>query len=187
MLRQSNKHGKQDLPSSYITLSKKVLSTIYGLEISRQVWTALANQFANQSKTRVANLKKQLQSLHQGSKSCTEYLQIAKECADQLAAVGKPIPDDDLITYLFNGLNSSYNSFISTVSILSRDKQLTFEDFQEELLNHEMLLNHQQAKVADTSTFALFNQKQGNRNFSARPRGGSFQKFHPKTVWIQTS
>jgi hypothetical protein len=33
-----------------LTLSKKVLSTIYGLETSRQVWTALANQFANQSK-----------------------------------------------------------------------------------------------------------------------------------------
>jgi hypothetical protein len=65
-----------------ITLSKKVLSTIYGLETSRQVWAALANQFANQSKTRVANLKKQLQSLHQGSKNCTDYISIAKECAD---------------------------------------------------------------------------------------------------------
>jgi hypothetical protein len=30
-----------------ITLSKKVLSIIYGLETSKQVWTALANQFAN--------------------------------------------------------------------------------------------------------------------------------------------
>jgi hypothetical protein len=28
-----------------ITLSKKVLSTIYGLDTSRQVWSALANQF----------------------------------------------------------------------------------------------------------------------------------------------
>lgn len=41
-----------------ITLSKKVLSTIYGLETSKQVWTALANQFANQFKSRIANLKK---------------------------------------------------------------------------------------------------------------------------------
>jgi transposase InsO family protein len=163
-----------------ITLSTKVLSTIYGLETSRQVWTALANQFANQSKTRIANLKKQLQSLHQGSKSCTDYLQTAKAWADQLAAVGKPLPDEDLITYLSNGLNSSYNSFISTISILSRDKQLTFEDFQEELLNHEMLLNLQQTKVADTSTFALFNQKQAHRNFPPRPRGGSSQRFQSR-------
>jgi hypothetical protein len=62
-----------------ITLSKKVLSTIYGLDTSRQVWFALANQFANQSKTQIANLKTQLQSLHQGSKSCSDYIQAAKE------------------------------------------------------------------------------------------------------------
>jgi hypothetical protein len=47
-----------------ITLSKKVLSTIYGLETSREVWfevwSALASQFTNQSKSRIANLNKQL-------------------------------------------------------------------------------------------------------------------------------
>jgi hypothetical protein len=159
-----------------ITLSKKVLSTIYGLETSRQVWAALANQFANQSKSRIANLKKQLQSLHQGSKSCSDYIQTAKECADQLAAAGKPIPDEDLITYLSNGLNPSYNGFISTISILTRDKQLSFEDFQDELINHEMLLKHQQVQAMDTSTFALFNQKQSNRPLYQKPRGGSYPR-----------
>jgi hypothetical protein len=152
-----------------ITLSKKVLSTIYGLETSKQVWTALANQFANQSKSRVANLKTKLQSLHQGSKNCSDYIQSAKECADQLAAVGKPVPDEDLIIYLTNGLNPSFNSFITTINILSRDKQMTFEDFQDELLNHEMLLKHQQVQTVDTSTFALFNQKQGSRPFPHKP------------------
>jgi hypothetical protein len=104
-----------------------------------------------------------------------------------LAAVGKPIPDEDLITYLINGLNSSFNSFITTISILSRDTQLTFEDFQQELLNHEMLLNHQQAKVVDTSTFALFNQKQSHRPFSPRPRGNSFPRFSPKHFGSRTN
>jgi transposase InsO family protein len=164
-----------------LTLSKKVLSTIYGLETSRQVWTALANQFANQSKSRIANLKKQLQSLHQGSKSCSDYIQAAKERADQLVAVGQPISDEDLITYLTNGLNSSYNSFITTISILTRDKQLSFEDFQDELLNHEMLLNNQKVQVVDTSTFALFNQKQGPRFHSPRPHGRPpFPKYSPR-------
>jgi len=181
-------HRKDQTVLSWInlTLSPKVLSTIYGLETSRQVWTSLANHFANQSKSRIANLKTQLQSLHQGSKNCTDYIQTAKGCADQLAAAGKPIPDEDLITYLTNGLNSSFNSFITTISILSRDKQLTFEDFQEELLNHESLLNHQQVKAVDTSTFALFNQKQGHKSFSSRPRGSSFQKFSLRPFGTRT-
>jgi hypothetical protein len=166
-----------------ITLSRKVLSTIYGLDTSRQVWSALANQFANQSKTRIANLRKQLQSLNQGSKNCTDYIQSAKECSDQLAAVGKPIPDEELITYLINGLSPLYNSFITTISIMTRDKQLTFEDFQDELLNHEILLNQQQAKNVDpnTGTFALFNQKQGSRPFHSRYRGYQGPKSnHPR-------
>jgi hypothetical protein len=99
-----------------------VLSTIYGLETSRLVWSALANQFANQSKSRIANLKKQIQSLNQGSKTYSGYIQSAKECSDQLAIVGKPIPNEDLITYLINGLSPLFNSFITTISIMTHDK-----------------------------------------------------------------
>jgi len=157
-----------------------VLSTIYGLDTSRQVWSSLADQFANQSKSRIANLKKQLQSLNQGSKSCSDYIQSAKECSDQLAAIGKPIPDEELITYLINGLHPMFNSFITTISIMTRDKELNFEDFQDELMNHDMLLKQQQTKSVDTSTFALFNQKQGSRPFPSRYRGHQGAKAHPR-------
>jgi hypothetical protein len=74
-------------------------------------------------------MKKQLQSLNQRSKSCSDYIHTAKKCADQLAAVGQPMFDEDLITYLTNGLNSSFNSFNTTMYILTRDKQFSFEDF----------------------------------------------------------
>jgi len=79
--------------------SEKVLATVYGLNTSKQVWTALATRFASQSRARIANFKES-QNLRQGSKNCMEYLQSAKSWADQLAAVGKPIEDDDLISYI---------------------------------------------------------------------------------------
>jgi hypothetical protein len=139
-----------------LTLSEKVLSTVYGLDTSKQVWNTLATKFANDSRSRIANLKRQLLSLHQGSLTCSDYIQSAKLYSDQLAAVGKPIPDDDLISFLLNGLNPTFNTFVTTVSLLTRERQLTLDDFQEELINHEMLLNQQQAFFADTSTFALF-------------------------------
>jgi hypothetical protein len=67
------------------------------------------------------------------------------------------------------------------MSILTRDKQFSFEDFQDALLNHEMLLNHQKTQAVDTSSFALFNQKQGSRFFPSRPRGqSSFPKYPPR-------
>jgi hypothetical protein len=61
------------------TLTEKLLSTIVGLNTARQVWTSLSNRFASQSRSRITHLKHQLQTLHQGSKSCTEFLDLAKE------------------------------------------------------------------------------------------------------------
>jgi hypothetical protein len=60
------------------TLSEKVLSTVYGLDTSRQVWCALANRYATPSKTRIQELRHQLQGLRQGDKSCSEYMHAAK-------------------------------------------------------------------------------------------------------------
>jgi hypothetical protein len=41
-----------------LTLSEKVLSTVYGLDTSKQVWNTLATKFANDSRSRIANLKR---------------------------------------------------------------------------------------------------------------------------------
>jgi hypothetical protein len=100
--------------------------------------------------------------------TCSDYIQSAKVWYDQLAAVGKPIPDEYLISFLLNGLNPSYNTFVTTISLLTREKQLSLDDFSEELINHETLLNQQQASPADISTFALFTKKQGQKSFRGR-------------------
>jgi hypothetical protein len=59
-------------------LSESILSSVYGLETSRQVWSYLASRFAYQSRSRIAHLKRQLQSLQQGTSTCSEFLQLAK-------------------------------------------------------------------------------------------------------------
>jgi hypothetical protein len=115
------------------TLSTKVLSTVYELTTSRQVWDSLANRFASKSKSIIAQLKRQLHTLHQGSKSCLDYITTAKECSDQLAVIGKLVDDDDVITYLIGGLNSTFNPFIASFSFATCENSLTLEDFQSKL------------------------------------------------------
>jgi hypothetical protein len=105
------------------------------------VWTTLASRFASQSKARTSYLKRQLQS---GSQTCSEYLLQAKSWTDQLNAVGKTVDEDDLISYIMSGLNSSYTGFITTYNIVNRDATASFDDFQDDLLNHEMLIGHHQ-------------------------------------------
>jgi hypothetical protein len=67
------------------TLSDKVFSTVYGLETSRQVWTTLANRYVGPSKTRIQDLRRQLQVLRQGNKTCSEYVHEAKSLTGKLA------------------------------------------------------------------------------------------------------
>jgi hypothetical protein len=107
-------------------LAKNVLATVYGLTIARQVWTHLANNFASKSRSRCNQLKRQLQTLQQGTRTCTEYLRAAKSLAYQLAIIGNQIDDEDLVSFTLNGLNSSYNTFVAFYSLATRDKGLTF-------------------------------------------------------------
>lgn len=120
--------------------------------------------FSSQSRSRVAHLKTQFQNLHQGLKTCSEYLKSAKAWAYQLATIGKPIEDEDLISLIVSGLNLSFNAFITSFSFATRENPLTFNDFQDELLSHEMLLTQQYAAI-DTTAIALVAQKPSNRPF----------------------
>jgi hypothetical protein len=171
-----NKKDQYILSIITASLTEKVLATVYGLNASRQAWTALATKFASQSKSRTTHLKQQLQNLTQGPKSCSDYLQLAKQTADQLTAAGKPIDDEDLIAFIINGLNPSFTSFITTYSFATRESTLSFEDFQDQLLSHEMLLNQQQQEATDSSSFALTAQRPMVPQFS-KGRAPQFSKF----------
>jgi hypothetical protein len=125
------------------TLTLQVVPIVYGCKTSAQVWTTLSTRYASPSRSHVTQLKRKLQTLRQGSKPCTEFISTPKSFSNQLAISGTFIPNDDLISYIIGGLNSTYNSFVMTFSMLTKDKSMTLEEFQSLLLGHEQLLEHQ--------------------------------------------
>jgi len=78
---------------------------------------------------------------------------------NQLTAASNRITDEELISFIINGLNPPFTNFITTYSFSTRENQISFNVFQDELLSHEMLLNQQQAKATDSSTFSLAAQR----------------------------
>jgi hypothetical protein len=82
--------------------------------------------------------------------------------------VKKPVEDDDLISFVVSGLNPLFNTFVTVHSFTTCTTEMTFANFQLELLNHEMLLENQQHKTAtpETGSFALYTNKQSPSNFS---------------------
>jgi hypothetical protein len=143
------------------TLTERILSTVYGMNTAREVWSYLSNRFAPNSLAQISYLKLQLQTLDQGSERCSDSLLTAKGLADLLAAVSKGVDDEDLISYVVGGLNSSYPPFITTLGFVTRDTPISFDDFQMELLNYEQLLDSSQKSVQpEGGQLAFFTQKQ---------------------------
>jgi hypothetical protein len=169
------------------TMFNRMLSSLYGLTTAKQVWTTLSTRYASQSKTRISYLKRQLQTLNHGTKSCSEFLRETKSCAALLAAASQPVEDEDLISYVLGGLNSAYTTFITLFNFSTRTTTMSFEDFQAELLNHEIFLGHhkqsQQPPSAESGNFALYSHKPRpfNSTYSkGKPGGYHRNNSHPQ-------
>jgi hypothetical protein len=106
-------------------------------------------------------------------------MQSAKLLADQLGAIGNHISDEELISSTLNGLNSTFTHFITTYSFHTRANDISYEDFQDELLSHEMLLNQHQLQTPDHSTFALIANRPNNSQMF-RGKSPMQPKFPPR-------
>ncbi|KAF3774051.1 hypothetical protein EJ110_NYTH53994 [Nymphaea thermarum] len=136
------------------SLSEEVLGLVVGLQTSSDVWTALLKVFARESKDREFLLTRKLQMFQKQEKTVTEYVTGFKTICDELAAIGKPLSDQDKVYWLINGLGSGYESFmtlilwppipayIDVVSLLeSHDNMKNIHGFQ---LNHNAAFLSQQ-------------------------------------------
>jgi hypothetical protein len=85
-----------------------------------------------------------------------------KSYSNLLATAGQPVEDENLICYILGGLNFAYSTFITLFNITTRTTSMSIEEFQSDLLNHEILLgNHQQLQQPSTESnnFVLYSQK----------------------------
>jgi hypothetical protein len=80
------------------------------LETSAEVWASLDSHVAAKSKTRIQQLRSALNDTRKSDLSADKYFAKMKSIASELAAVGKPLDDDELVYYVLHGLGSQYNS-----------------------------------------------------------------------------
>ena len=98
------------------SLTEAVLTHVVGLITSRDMWCFLERIFASPSRARVQQLKYQLHTIKMGTSSMSEYMQSVKSIVDNLAIVGNPVADSDLVSNLLSDLSPEYDSFIISVN-----------------------------------------------------------------------
>ena len=102
------------------SMTKEILVQVSSLEHTAEVWKAITEMFSSQSKSRVLQLRSQLSRMKKGDLSASAYYTKMKGLADEMAAAGKKLDDDDIIEYILNGLDAEYNPFVSSMTIKER-------------------------------------------------------------------
>ncbi|KAM3280252.1 hypothetical protein ACQJBY_047187 [Aegilops geniculata] len=89
------------------TLPKEVLIAVTTVTTAHALWTAVAGMFSSQSMSRVNNIRTALINAQKGNQTVAAYFASLGGLADELAAEGKAIQDDELISYITTASTSS--------------------------------------------------------------------------------
>jgi hypothetical protein len=96
-------------------LSPDVLAHVVELESSAETWTAINTHISASSKSRVQHLRTALVETKKGDMTADKFFSKMKAIAQELAAAGKPVDDDELVWYVLKNLGGTYNNLITAV------------------------------------------------------------------------
>ncbi|KAH0702862.1 hypothetical protein KY285_017140 [Solanum tuberosum] len=98
------------------TMSHSILPYIMHICTTREAWSYLSNLFQSQSRARVMQLRHQLQTTTKGSFTIMDYVDKKRTISHSLALAARPITDEELMSAILFGLDSSYGSFRSAIN-----------------------------------------------------------------------
>jgi hypothetical protein len=81
-------------------------------------WSVLEELFTSQSRSKVTNHIFALTNTKKGNMSMSQYFTKMKGLADELVTSRKILDDEEIVSYILNGLDSDYTPLVS--SIMSR-------------------------------------------------------------------
>ncbi|WVZ90814.1 hypothetical protein U9M48_037076 [Paspalum notatum var. saurae] len=150
-------------------MSKEVLIQLSACKTAREVWTVVEAMFTSMTKARSINTRIALATTKKGELSMAEYISKMRSLGDEMASSGKPLEDDELISYIFTGLDHDYNPIVS--ALIARTDPLTVGEVYSQLLSFEQRLELQQA--ADSYSMAnAASRGRGGQRGRGRSRGG---------------
>ena len=139
------------------------MAHIIGHTSSHSSWIALEKMFSSSSRAKIMQLRLELQSKKKGSMSTINYIMKIKGDANNLAAIGEPVFEQDQVMNLLGRLGTNYNAVVTAINI--RDDKISLEGVHSMLLSFEHRLE-QQSSIDPVSTMSA------NYAFSSNNRGG---------------
>ena len=113
------------------------------VETAHAAWTALTNMFSSHSRSLINNLRITLSNAEKGTQSVAVYFAKMRSFADELAVAGKPLGEDELISYILAGLDLEYNPLVSALD--ARTEPLTLDALYSQMANFDQRVELLQA------------------------------------------
>nr|AAU90262.1 integrase core domain containing protein [Oryza sativa Japonica Group]ABF97857.1 retrotransposon protein, putative, Ty1-copia subclass, expressed [Oryza sativa Japonica Group] len=115
------------------TLSKEILTQVISMESAAQVWKAITEMLSSQSRARALNTRLALATTLKGDLSVSDYISKMKVLADEMAFAGKPLDDEELISYVLAGLDDDYEPVVS--SLVGKSEVVSLAECYSQLLS----------------------------------------------------
>ena len=94
---------------------------------------------ASQSRGRVINTRMALATAQKGTSSIADFFSKMKSLADDMAAAGKKLEDEEIASYILAGLDTDYNPVVSAMT--ARVEPLTLGDLFTQLVSWEQRMD----------------------------------------------
>jgi hypothetical protein len=135
------------------SLSPDIPSHVIGVDSTAEAWSIIDNMFKTAPHSKVQHLRSTLNDTKKLQMSADDYYTKMKEFGSELAAVGKPLDEDELIGYMLRGLDKvHYNSLITNVT---GKPETTLDEFYSQLSAYDMCNSPQESDEGFSSSANL--------------------------------
>jgi histone deacetylase 1/2 len=133
--------GKDQSVFNYLygSVSKDVQVRVSSCTTSAAIWKAIQEMNAAQSRGRVINTRMALAAAQKGSSTIAEFFSKVKALADDMAAAGKKLEDEEVASYILAGLDGMFDPVVSTLA--GRTEPLTLTEVYNQLTSWEQRMD----------------------------------------------
>ena len=119
-------------------MTRDPLIQIASCKTAAEAWRVLEASFSSAVKSRAINTRMALSNTKKGNLSMAEYVGKMRALGEDLQNAGKTIDEDELISYIFAGLDEEYNPVIT--SLVTRVEPVSIGEAYAQLLSFEQRL-----------------------------------------------
>jgi hypothetical protein len=108
--------GQQILSFLLSSVTRDVLQQVSTCKTAAAAWNTIERSFGSLTQMRAVKTRLALATTQKGNMSMTEYINKLCALGDEMVSAGKPLYDEDMVSYILAGLDIEFNSVVSGCS-----------------------------------------------------------------------